>query len=48
VPLLPEPIITRWGTWIGAVIFTSQNFEGIKSVFESLNDDSACVQTCSC
>lgn len=46
VPLPPEPIITRWGTWIGAVIFTSQNFEGIKSVFESLNDDSACVQTC--
>jgi len=46
VPLPPEPIITRWGTWISAVIFTSQNFEGIKSVFESLNDDSACVQTC--
>lgn len=47
VPLPPEPIITRWGTWIEAVIFISQNYEGIKSVFERLNDDSsACVQTC--
>jgi Protein of unknown function (DUF 659) len=47
VPLPPEPIITRWGTWIEAVIFTSHNYEGIKSVFGRLNDDlSACVLTC--
>jgi len=46
-PLPPEPIITRWGTWIEAVIFTSHNYEGIKSVFERLNDDlSVCVLTC--
>ena len=47
MPLPPEPIITRWGTWIEAVIFTSHNYEGIKSVFERLNDDlSVCVLTC--
>jgi len=47
VSLPPEPIITRWGTWIEAVIFTSKNYVGIKAVFERLNDDSSsCVQTC--
>lgn len=40
-PLPPEPVITRWGTWIEAVNFYSDNFEAVKSVVETLSPDSA-------
>lgn len=30
--LPPEPIITRWGTWLSAACFYSDNFEAIKQV----------------
>ncbi|KAL4153986.1 hypothetical protein QTP88_001819 [Uroleucon formosanum] len=47
LPLPPEPVITRWGTWIEAVIFNTNNYEGIKSVIEKLdNDSSASVDNC--
>jgi hypothetical protein len=32
-PLPPRPVITRWGTWISAALFYSQNFDQVKSVF---------------
>lgn len=32
IELPPEPIITRWGTWIKAAAFYANNFEGIKQV----------------
>lgn len=32
LPLVPRPIITRWGTWIEAAIFYSANFEAVKLV----------------
>jgi len=41
LPLPPEPVITRLGTWIEAVIFNANNYEGIKSVIEKLNNDSS-------
>lgn len=40
-PLPPEPVITRWGTWIEAVNFYSDNFEAVKYVVETLSPDSA-------
>ena len=44
VPLPPEPVITRWATWIEAVIFYSKNFEAVKSVMENFSSDPAvCV-----
>uniref|UniRef100_A0A2S2PVX4 DUF659 domain-containing protein n=1 Tax=Sipha flava TaxID=143950 RepID=A0A2S2PVX4_9HEMI len=47
LPLPPEPVITRWGTWIEAVIFNANNYEDIKSVIEKLdNDSSASVDNC--
>ncbi|KAK4884465.1 hypothetical protein RN001_000736 [Aquatica leii] len=30
LPLPPEPILTRWGTWIESTIFYADNFENIK------------------
>lgn len=32
VALPPEPILTRWGTWLKAVLFYAENFEAIKEV----------------
>lgn len=40
-PLPPQPILTRWGTWLEAVQYVSENFGGLKSVFEKLNEDEA-------
>lgn len=44
--LPPEPVITRWGTWIEAVIFNANNYEGIKTVIEKLDGSSASVEIC--
>jgi hypothetical protein len=47
VPLPPEPVITRWGTWIEAVIFNTDHYLGIKTVIGNLNNDSsASVEKC--
>jgi hypothetical protein len=31
-PLPPEPILTRWGTWLNAALFYNENFDSIKEV----------------
>ena len=41
IPLPPEPILTRWGTWIEAVLFYADNFADIKEVVESFNSENA-------
>jgi hypothetical protein len=47
LPLPPEPVFTRWGTWIETVIFFENNYDGIKTVIEKLyNDLSASVESC--
>lgn len=32
IPLPPEPILTRWGTWLKCAVFLADNYEGIKNV----------------
>jgi len=32
-PLPPEPVLTRWTTWLRAVKFYNQHFEAVKSVW---------------
>jgi len=44
IPLPPEPIITRWGTWLDAALFYANNFEKFKNVIESLTDDALSVE----
>lgn len=39
--LPPRPIVTRWGTWLEAVVYYADNFENIKSVIDELNKDDA-------
>uniref|UniRef100_A0A915CMA9 BACK domain-containing protein n=1 Tax=Ditylenchus dipsaci TaxID=166011 RepID=A0A915CMA9_9BILA len=47
LPLPPEPILTRWGTWIKAALFYSENFQQVKSVVERLNPRDAVAIQCS-
>uniref|UniRef100_A0A915EKM7 DUF659 domain-containing protein n=1 Tax=Ditylenchus dipsaci TaxID=166011 RepID=A0A915EKM7_9BILA len=47
LPLPPEPILTRWGTWIKAALFYSGNFQQVKSVVERLNPGDAVAIQCS-
>jgi len=39
--LPPQPIITRWETWIHAVNYYAKNFEKIVRVLDALNKEEA-------
>ncbi|KAJ4438703.1 hypothetical protein ANN_14650 [Periplaneta americana] len=39
VPLPPEPILTRWGTWLQAVEYYSKHLEDIKNFVLKLGED---------
>lgn len=43
LPLPPQPVITRWGTWIEAARFYANNFDAIKSVVDAI--DSSCASS---
>jgi hypothetical protein len=32
IPLPPEPVITRWGTWLNAAVFYAEHFQTIKEL----------------
>lgn len=47
VPLPPQPVITRWGTWLNAVVYISSNYTGLKSGFEHLEaSEAASISIC--
>ena len=41
IPLPQEAVITRWGTWISAAIYQSENFDFLKSIFDFFDEDDA-------
>lgn len=41
IALPPQPITTRWGTWLAAVRYYSNNFESLICVFNALDDEEA-------
>ena len=41
VPLPPEPILTRWGTWIKAALYYAQHFEVVSKVIMDLDAEAA-------
>jgi len=41
IPLPPEPILTRWGTWISAAIYYSKNFETVRQIVECFDENDA-------
>ncbi|KAL4120977.1 hypothetical protein QTP88_013571 [Uroleucon formosanum] len=36
-----EPILTHWGTWISAVLYYSENFQTVKNIIESFDENDA-------
>ena len=46
VPLPPEPVTTRWGTWISAVLYYAEHFEAVKkALYEIDSTDAAAIST---
>jgi hypothetical protein len=41
VALLPETVLTKWGTWIQAVNFYNKHFDVVKSVVATFHAESA-------
>ncbi|KAL4120274.1 hypothetical protein QTP88_012996 [Uroleucon formosanum] len=41
ISLPPEPVITRWGTWINAANYYCDSLSTIRSIFELLDNDDA-------
>ncbi|KAF2891562.1 hypothetical protein ILUMI_14611 [Ignelater luminosus] len=39
--LPPNPVVTRWGIWLQAAIFYSDNFVKFKVVMQNLEEDAA-------
>lgn len=47
VPLPPEPVLTRWGTWLNCVNFLAENYVGIKNVISEFDPkSSAALEKC--
>ena len=42
--LPPEPIVTRWGSWLEAGIYYTENVEKVKQIIEKFEDDGIVVQ----
>ncbi len=38
---IPEPIVTRWGSWLDAALYYSVNFDEVFEVTNSLKDDNS-------
>lgn len=41
VPLPPEPVVTRWGTWLSAAIYYESYLDSIKLVIDNMDDEGA-------
>lgn len=46
LPMPPEPVTTRWCTWIRAAIYYCDNFPKVKAVIDSFDGEEAeAIQT---
>lgn len=43
VPLPPQPVITRWGTWLDATVFYANNYDTLKEIICDITDSSEAV-----
>jgi len=48
VPLPPEPVLTRWGTWLEAAVFNCDHFEDLKNVIDKLSKEKSSVSIEKC
>jgi hypothetical protein len=46
LPLLPQPIVTRWGTWLDAANYCCTNYSEIQQIFNKFDTkDSSSIKT---
>ncbi|VVC24287.1 Hypothetical protein CINCED_3A023829 [Cinara cedri] len=41
IPMPPQPILTRWGTWLNAAKYYCENYEVTKSIINKLDENDA-------
>jgi len=41
IPLPPQPILTRWGTWLEASVYYCEYFQFIKTVIDGFEENDA-------
>lgn len=46
MPLPPQPVITRWGTWLEAVSYYVKYYDQIKTIVNLLRSDDALSIRC--
>lgn len=46
VPLPPQPVLTRWGTWLEAAIFYADNYNNIKNIILDFENTADCITKC--
>lgn len=39
IPLLPQPILTRWDTWVEAAVYYCDHFNFIETVIYALEEN---------
>lgn len=44
LPLPPDPVITRWGTWLNTAIFYGENFDKTVDFFKELENKSEAIK----
>jgi hypothetical protein len=49
LPLPPQPVLTRWATWLEAALYYAGNYEEIKKVFNALDpEEAASIRSVQC
>lgn len=46
LPLPPQPVITRWGTWLDAAVYYADTFEQIRELIFSFENESVAITDC--
>ncbi|KRY14474.1 hypothetical protein T03_1379, partial [Trichinella britovi] len=39
IPLPPQPVLTRWGTWLSAVFYYAANFKKIQEIISCFEEE---------
>ncbi|KRX32082.1 hypothetical protein T05_16299, partial [Trichinella murrelli] len=39
IPLPPQPVLTRWGTWLSAVFYYAENFKKIQEIISCFEEE---------
>lgn len=40
----PEPVVTRWGSWLNAAFYFAENFPKVRDIVNGFEDDGKLVE----